>query len=63
MCGTFCGRYAVPPFEKFIVNVSGKLLAHARTVEYFPPVMVDERDTVDTSLLIFPEYCINAGFL
>ncbi len=25
--------------------------------------MVDERDTVDTSLLIFPEYCINAGFL
>ena len=55
-------RYTVPPFEKFIVNASRKLLAHTRTVEYFPTVMVDERDTVDTSLFIFPEYHINAGF-
>ena len=49
--------------EQPLEGICRKLLAHARTVEYFPPVMVDERDTIDTSLFIFPEYHINACFL
>lgn len=54
--------YAVPPAEKLVKHVGGKLLAHARAVECLTPVMVNECHPVDTPGFIFTEYHSDAVF-
>ena len=46
--------------EVFLQGVGGKLLAHARTVQYAARAVVDERGSVDAPFLCVAQYGVDA---